>query len=545
MISKTALKQLSVNGAVALAVVVTLMAPAYLFPWFSDQPVTWYREKYFWMFLAFGFILASCRSFKVVASTLGLLAVLEFTQFGSLAYSGDYITPFSIGLMFVEFAEVGETAFANTNHFLYVPFIVLVPYASCLWAIRATWEQQYKIKGFTILIILFLAFPAIRVNTHSDRNDILKFFPVTANPTLVNTLNSYAIWLTVLVPEKFQKRESTHYQAYSIEKNGAYRGPMTIIVVMGESLTPNHMSLYGYNRKTTPFLDSLTGNPNFIYKKGFSAATATRSTLPMFYNLQYNPLDEDILKRQRTNLFHLAKKNGFKTFYISAQNSNCLNGVQVSSIEQMVTSDTQEELFLREKDEGLLELVRNIELGERNFIVLHQRNIHLPYQANTSHRPNFIKFPYEGLSYQEASFNAYDNALLYADFLYRQLITEVVQKQQQPVYCFFTSDHGEELGENGRWGHDKLTINTSMVPFMFYGRNVEPAFKDKFLGLHMPTHYELGILLAELLGYTIHNPYEEKDVVYVNGVASFGKSGYMRFTKNGDELPTDVKVFGM
>ncbi|MDH3347537.1 MAG: phosphoethanolamine transferase [Desulfobulbaceae bacterium] len=540
--NKKALKQLLVNCAIAIVVLVTLMVPAFIFPWFSDNPITWYREKYVWMFLVFGAILASCRSFKVVASTLGFLAALEITQFGSLAYSGDYITPFSIGLMFVEFAEVGETAFANFQHFLYVPLLVLIPYGLCLWAIRKSWDAQFKIKGFTVLIVLFLIFPAIRVKTHSDRNDILKFFPVAANPTLANTLNSYAVWLSVLVPESFTEHETMHFEPYAIEENTHPLENKTIIVVMGESLTPNHMSLFGYERQTTPFLDSLVDDANFVYKKGFSAATATRSTLPMFYNIQYNPLNQDILKRQQANLFHLAKQHGFKTFYISAQNSNCLNGVQVSSIDHMVTYDSQEELFNSKKDEGLLKLVQKIKLGERNFIVLHQRNIHLPYQANTSHRPQFQKFPYKGLSYQEESLNAYDNAVLYADYFYQELVTKIIQKQHQPVYCFFTSDHGEELGENGRWGHDKLTINTSMVPFMFYGVDIHTPFLDKLRSIHMPTHYELGVLVADLLGYKIKNPNEEKDIVYINGVASFGKSGYMRFVKGDDELPADLKV---
>lgn len=184
------------------------------------------------------------------------------------------------------------------------------------------------------------------------------------------------------------------------------------------------MSLYGYKRTTTPCMDRLAASDNgFISKKGVSAANATRSTLPLFYNVQYHPLDTDMVKHQPANLFRLAKSQGFKTFYISAQNVNCLNGVNTSYIDYIAAFEHQEDLVRKIKDDAVLKLMREIRLSDRNFIVLHQRNSHSPYVSNYAHRPEFGVFPTEGVPKQTAHVNAYDNSVRYSDWFYNEIIS--------------------------------------------------------------------------------------------------------------------------
>lgn len=526
-----------------LVVALTLFLPGLLFNMFAENPLTWFEGKYLWMFWAFGIVLCACPSFRLSAAVLTGLAILELTQFASLAFTHEYITPFAIGLMLIEYLDVAESTVANSVHFLYVPLVVLLPYLLCLEILRRTWTFSFKSRWFVIFVIAFLAFPLVRIKTHTDRDDIVNFFPTASNPTLVNTLNSYSLYFGVLLPESlFGGTVRAEFPEYEIRETDIPPSPLTIVLVMGESLTPNHMSLYGYGRKTTPFLEELAGDPGFVHRKGYSAAGATRAALPMFYTLQYHPLDENRLRRQDSNLFRLAKQHGFRTWYLSAQNSNCLNGVDLDPIDVMITADTRPELFEREKDEGLLQLVREVPSGGKNFIVVHQRNVHLPYQANIEHRPAFQRFPTEELPFEDSTINAYDNAVLYADYLYQQLLQELRQKTDGPLYVFFTSDHGEKLGENGHWGHDRLDLVSAVVPIMFYARGGDGRYLREMREHPPATHYQLGKMIARMLGYDIRNPAEENGIVYVNGVASLGRSGYMRFrvTDNGERR--DLRV---
>jgi glucan phosphoethanolaminetransferase (alkaline phosphatase superfamily) len=541
---KKTLLRLTVHAAAALVVVLALMSPAYFFQLFSDVPVIWFQEKYFWIFCAFGIALAGCPRFSTVVLVLGLFGILELTQFGNLAFSGEYITPFSIGWMFVEFLEVFETASAHSIHFIYVPLIIGIPYALGLFTLRATWNFQYKSRWFTFAVILFLLFPLIRIKTHSDRADIVKFFPKAFNLTLINTLNSYSVYFGVLLPERLLgTREIKNFQPYQISETEERPSPMTIVLIMGESLTPRHMSIFGYERPTTPFLDSLVGDPDFVYSQGFSAANATRSSLPMFYTVQYHPLDQNGMQRQDANLFKLAKNHQFSTYYMSAQNSNCLNGVNLGSIDRMITSDIRPDIFKTQKDDGLLQLLKEVKLAEQNFIVIHQRNIHLPYKSNTEHRPAMQRYPVSGLEFKEANINAYDNAVHYADYLYQEVINEVKSRADGPVYFFITSDHGEQLGENGHWGHDQLNLLSPAVPLIFYGAETNPLFTQEMKKKPLQSHYQMGKKIAALLGYEIHNPEEEDGIIYVNGIASFGRSGYMQFRWDEGGNHENLKIF--
>jgi glucan phosphoethanolaminetransferase (alkaline phosphatase superfamily) len=540
---KNVLRRSAVQILLGLVVALTLFLPGLLFNMFAENQLTWFEGKYLWMFWAFGIVLCACPSFRLSAAVLTGLAILELTQFASLAFTHEYITPFAIGLMLIEYLDVVESTVANSVHFLYVPLVVLLPYLLCLEILRRTWTFSFKSRWFVIFVIAFLAFPLVRIKTHTDRDDIVNFFPTASNPTLVNTLNSYSLYFGVLLPESlFGGTVRAEFPEYEIRETDIPPSPLTIVLVMGESLTPNHMSLYGYGRKTTPFLEELAGDPGFVHRKGYSAAGATRAALPMFYTLQYHPLDENRLRRQDSNLFRLAKQHGFRTWYLSAQNSNCLNGVDLDPIDVMITADTRPELFEREKDEGLLQLVREVPSGGKNFIVVHQRNVHLPYQANIEHRPAFQRFPTEELPFEDSTINAYDNAVLYADYLYQQLLQELRQKTDGPLYVFFTSDHGEKLGENGHWGHDRLDLVSAVVPIMFYARGGDGRYLREMREHPPATHYQLGKMIARMLGYDIRNPAEENGIVYVNGVASLGRSGYMRFrvTDNGERR--DLRV---
>ena len=543
IIMQTIGRKLAIQAALGVVIALTMLLPGFFFNQFTDIQLLWFRDTYFWMFWGFGVALCACPSFRLAAVVLSGLAILELTQFGSLAFDHEYITPFAIGLMLVEYLEVVGTAAANSIHFLYVPVVVLVPYLLCLLLLSRAWHLPIKNRWFIVVVIAFLLFPLVRIKTHTDRNDIVNFFPTAKNPTLINTLNSYSLYFGVLLPESlFAQTAKIQFPAYEIRETFMPAAPVTVVVVMGESLTPNHMSLFGYGRKTTPFLDSLSSSPDFYFGKGYSAANATRSTLPMFYTLQYHPLDENRLRQQDTNLFLLAKQHGFTTYYLSAQNSNCLNGVNLGAIDVMVTSDRQSEVFEEDKDEGLLRLVREIPVGGKRFIVVHQRNVHLPYQENTEHRPDFQRFPTQDLPFAEASTNAYDNAVLYADYLYRELLAELRKKSEGPLYVFFTSDHGENLGENGHWGHDQLDLVSPLVPMMMYTAGVDRGIILEQRAKPPVTHYQFGRIIARVLGYDIRFPAEENGRVYVNGVASLGRSGYMQFFLRQDGTPQGLQV---
>lgn len=71
---------------------------------------------------------------------------------------------------------------------------------------------------------------------------------------------------------------------------------------------------------------------------------------------------------------------------------------------------------------------------------------------------------------------------------------------------------------NGLWGHNHLDMENYKVPFIYCGIGADPGFTGKMKALGVATHYDLGNYLAELFGFEIINPEQEKGVYYLNGV---------------------------
>src|SRR5690606_5580758 len=80
-----------------------------------------------------------------------------------------------------------------------------------------------------------------------------------------------------------------------------------IIFILGESLTPNQMELFGYERSTTPFLVSIKDSPNFFYRRALGGGVSTDIAVAFLLNLGYG--DAGSFKAATGNhcLFKLAK----------------------------------------------------------------------------------------------------------------------------------------------------------------------------------------------------------------------------------------------
>jgi arylsulfatase A-like enzyme len=83
-------------------------------------------------------------------------------------------------------------------------------------------------------------------------------------------------------------------------------------------------------------------------------------------------------------------------------------------------------------------------------------------------------------------------------------IMRAFSKLDGEKYLIITADHGQLLGEEGRWGHNRLQPEVVEIPMMVLsGNTAQPAdlVQDSWV-----SHYELGLWLAQRLGVQINNP---------------------------------------
>jgi glucan phosphoethanolaminetransferase (alkaline phosphatase superfamily) len=143
---------------------------------------------------------------------------------------------------------------------------------------------------------------------------------------------------------------------------------------------------------------------------------------------------------------------------------------------------------LNDHDGVMLPYLKNIlKTDTKQFVVVHTSGSHWSY----AHRypREFAKFTPEcnitgkndpASCAQVNLVNAYDNSILYTDFFLSNLI-EMLKDEE--AFLIYASDHGESLGESGRFGHaGEITFERTSIPLIVW---VSDSFKQKH-----PVHAE-------------------------------------------------------
>ncbi len=466
------------------------------------------------------FILLNVRRAWSWALMIGFMGLLQLAQLLHFAYFGTAITPYEVGLFFSEQREIWSSLSVMLSY-MWWPIVLL---ALSLTSMTLLWwrlsDRLLRLPFPTLILLGMLALlPMKAQSTHGVQH----FLPDPQSHALKNSLYavSYYVGHDLLGKGSAPRGQ---YQPYRITHMPLGQ-PVNIVIIMGESLTFRHMGLFGYGRDTTPELNTFRSQPGFVFREAIASGVSTKVSLPMFFNVQREPDNPDHLYRYESNLFKLAKAQGLKTHFISSQTSNLTTFSGMEYVDHLITQEDLHFDDMRALDDQLLDHLKDIDLSGSNLIVLHQRNAHSPYVDN--YPKAFAHYPVEGQDKRAYSVNSYDNAVHYTDHLLASLLKSIAERAgAAPAYIFFTSDHGELLGEGGKYGHLTLEQGVSEVPFIFYGPGAESAFLETIRAMTRPTHYEIGLAVARAMGVKIENPNARSGQFFVNGPDLSGAGGY-------------------
>ena len=224
----------------------------------------------------------------------------------------------------------------------------------------------------------------------------------------------------------------------------------TVVVLgIGESARKANFQLYGYERKNNPLLSKQEGLKVF---QATSCATYTTAG------------SKAILEPKNSEeLYELLPNYAFRTGVdVSWRTSNW--GEPPIHIDEYLTDDDISAQYPDEDShyDGILlkGLHERIVSSKKNkvLIILH---------TSTSHGPKYAdKYPKEFEVYKPVArnveegeknvgmlVNAYDNTILYTDYLLNSLINTLRSLEDWNTAMIFISDHGESLGENNIFMH--------------------------------------------------------------------------------------------
>ncbi|MFZ9120889.1 MAG: phosphoethanolamine transferase CptA [Methylophilaceae bacterium] len=291
--------------------------------------------------------------------------------------------------------------------------------------------------------------------------------------------------------------------------------PSTHIVVIGESTSRLHMSLYGYERQTNPKLESIKKELK-IFNNVFASRPNTIESLEQV--LTFANQEHPDLYKTKPSLMAILKQAGYKLYWISNQQTLTTRNTMLTSF----AKQTDEQYFLNnarsqnsysfdEKVFDPLERVLNNN-DEKKIIFVHLIGTHMSYQYR--YPKNFSQFTTAEFLNPEIPknhierINHYDNAILYNDSVVYHLIQSLKAKQIKNSSLVYFSDHGEEVydvGSHEFQGRNEAapTLGMYAIPFFFWvgpDEALNRHFKDRAILIRQHDNADFIYTYLDFLG---------------------------------------------
>lgn len=292
-----------------------------------------------------------------------------------------------------------------------------------------------------------------------------------------------AAYVTELVEHQSVRRQrGAHAPTFAIQQHGRLAAePQTYVVLVGESLTRNHMQLYGYWRETTPALTRLRGELT-VFTDAVSPHSHTDYSLELVLTLAKQDNGLKFTDPENYGLIELLRAAGFSTWWISNQNSfgpwDNKTAVLARAAEHVHYTGARSGPFIwGPYDEALLEPYAAAlrDPAPRKVIFLHFLGNHIEYAKRFPPQARvFTDFPSAAQvgalskAYPKPGLiNDYDNAVRYHDQLVARLI-EMLRATARPAALVHFSDHGESVyGQKAHYWRE-FTHDHVEVPLLLW-----------------------------------------------------------------------------
>jgi arylsulfatase A-like enzyme len=253
-------------------------------------------------------------------------------------------------------------------------------------------------------------------------------------------------------------------------------GPPDIVLIVIDTLRADHLSCYGYEKQTSPFISTLASQ-GLLFERAYSASSwtspGTASIHTSLYPFQHGvtsgllatkkgrKADPTIrlnrIPEEAVTIAEVLKDAGYSTFAVT-DNLNITKGQGFSQgfdYFQNYNYRTAEAVNRR-----LKEWREAMENSRPYFVYIHYNDPHQPYNRR---KPWFVQ---DG-SKPVTRVTAYDSEIGYVDSMIEEVFDLFGWGEGSVV--ILTSDHGEEFYEHGELGHGhNLYSQTVHVPLLIY-----------------------------------------------------------------------------
>lgn len=396
-------------------------------------------------------------SFLLFLMILNFVRLMGMSMFGK-RYPGDALAAF--------FQTNGSETMEFLNTYLIGDIVLLVAVLSSVlicafvlwlfvWHLRLSLQQKFIIPFVAILIISCLA--------------------VAHNPIVITDRSVNADILNAMDNSADLRKHLCHPKLSQSDKNY----PRNVILILGESFSKYHSSLYGYHIPTNPKLEQLKKDGSlFCYNEVQSPATSTAESFRYMLNTLQRGDGGDNKWYNTPNVIEVLNSIGYTSCWFSNQPQYGLMDNICSSFSAICDYSFFTEYSGPRLDQEVISLYDNFKnthsiARELNFYVFHLYGQHPSFSSR--YPDSFTQFSeglYEDFPERHRHILAqYDNATYYNDYVVTEIISRFEKEESVVIYL---SDHGFDLFYKDDFsGHGRPADPISDkygrdIPFMIY-----------------------------------------------------------------------------
>ncbi|MDD9275370.1 phosphoethanolamine transferase [Escherichia coli] len=317
---------------------------------------------------------------------------------------------------------------------MYIPYLCAFAFLSLLFlAVIIKYDVSLptkKVTGILLLIVISGSLFSACQFAYKDAKNKKAFSPYILASRFATYTPFFNLNYFALAAKEHQRLLSIANTVPYFQLSVRDTGIDTYVLIVGESVRVDNMSLYGYTRSTTPQVEAQRKQIK-LFNQAISGAPYTALSVPLSLTAD-SVLSHDI-HNYPDNIINMANQAGFQTFWLSSQSAFRQNGTAVTSIAMR----GMETVYVRGFDELLLPhlsqaLQQNTQ--QKKLIVLH---------LNGSHEPACSAYPQSSAVFQPQDDQdaCYDNSIHYTDSLLGQVF-ELLKDRRASVMYF--ADHGLE-----------------------------------------------------------------------------------------------------
>ncbi|HEA7874295.1 TPA: phosphoethanolamine transferase [Escherichia coli] len=317
---------------------------------------------------------------------------------------------------------------------MYIPYLCAFAFLSLLFlAVIIKYDVSLptkKVTGILLLIVISGSLFSACQFAYKDAKNKKAFSPYILASRFATYTPFFNLNYFALAAKEHQRLLSIANTVPCFQLSVRDTGIDTYVLIVGESVRVDNMSLYGYTRSTTPQVEAQRKQIK-LFNQAISGAPYTALSVPLSLTAD-SVLSHDI-HNYPDNIINMANQAGFQTFWLSSQSAFRQNGTAVTSIAMRA----METVYVRGFDELLLPHLSQAlqqKTQQKKLIVLH---------LNGSHEPACSAYPQSSAVFQPQDDQdaCYDNSIHYTDSLLGQVF-ELLKDRRASVMYF--ADHGLE-----------------------------------------------------------------------------------------------------